>query len=141
MIRPDFIFSYWIFVWFLLYEIHIIKFNPKFAIILGFIENSILLFFMIQYSTLKHILFFLIFNFFIKVLPFYFIWKTKFHKKDVVFTLFLFIIYLLWIKMNNVDDVVDSIIHNREETPGIALLDKIYSKMQATFSNKRPFQF
>lgn len=38
--RLDYVFSYWIFAWYLLYIAKITKYNPKFVLILGIIENS-----------------------------------------------------------------------------------------------------
>ena len=55
--RIDFTFSYWIFAWFILYQLNIIKYNPKIFLILASIENLILLFMMIYYkNNIKYIL-------------------------------------------------------------------------------------
>ena len=34
MLRPDLILSYWFLVWYLLYILNIVSYNPKFALIL-----------------------------------------------------------------------------------------------------------
>ena len=41
--RFDQIFSYWIFVWYLLYVLGVISYNPKFALIIGVITNLFVL--------------------------------------------------------------------------------------------------
>ena len=40
MIRPDLIFSYWIYLWYILYIFKVLKYNPKLAIIFGMIKNT-----------------------------------------------------------------------------------------------------
>ena len=39
MIRPDFILSYWFLFWYFLFILNIVSYNPKFALILGLINN------------------------------------------------------------------------------------------------------
>ena len=41
--RFDLLFSYWIFIWYLLYIFEIIDASPKLALIVGLIENAMLL--------------------------------------------------------------------------------------------------
>ena len=122
--RPDLIFSYWIFAWFLLYEFNLTNYNPKFAITLGIIDNALLLFFMLKTATIRTILFFIIVNFFIKILPIYFVWKTHYTKKDIAFTVVLFIIYLMWTKLNA--ESIFNLVLDKNNMPGIMLLEKIY---------------
>ena len=40
--RFDFIFSYWIFIWYILYELKIVSYNPKGALVFALVENLIL---------------------------------------------------------------------------------------------------
>jgi len=49
--RFDFVFSYWIFVWSLLYNNKLVSYNPKFALIIALIANIIKLFTMIYYKN------------------------------------------------------------------------------------------
>jgi hypothetical protein len=100
-IRPDFIFSYWIFLWWILYALKIVDINPKFAIILGLIANSIMLILYIYIKEYYVILPFIIINTFIKIIPLMHVWNTKITFNDVFFTLLLFAIYLCWIFYNN----------------------------------------
>lgn len=101
IIRSDFIFSYWIFAWFLLYFFNIVKYSPKFVIILGLIENCFLLLFLIIYkSTLYKIIKFIVINTIIKVIPLYLVWNDKIIKRDIYATIILFLIYLVWIYLN-----------------------------------------
>ena len=128
-----FIFSYWIFIWYLLYYFKIINiYNPKFAIIIGIIENSIIIILMLYYRTkIKLVLLFIIMMIILKIIPLYTIWNDKINYKDIFFTFILFIIYLLIMYLNgkNINSFVkqskDLIIHNKNTLPGMFLLEKI----------------
>jgi len=136
MLRPDLVFSYWIFFWYILYIFHIKnKYNPKFGIILGIIENLILLFFMLFYKTkLKLVVFFFIMLIIMKIIPFLTLIKTKINKKDIFMTFFLFILYIVWLNINNMNlyDLYNKsydLIHNKKDSfPGVYLFNSITSK-------------
>jgi hypothetical protein len=101
IIRPDFIFSYWIFIWFILYFTRIITINPKLWLILGLTIEIIVVCFMLLHFDFYYIFRFIFINFWIKVLPIYFIWNTKIRTIDVVYSFILFVIYLAWLYLNN----------------------------------------
>jgi hypothetical protein len=132
MVRIDYIFSYWIFFWYLLYICSFTKYNPKIAIILGLIENICILLLMLYYNT-KHRLVFLFFIMMIllKIIPLYSIWNTKNSINDIYFTGFIFIVYLLWLFINNQNshDFINNskklIIYNKNTLPGMILLEKM----------------
>jgi hypothetical protein len=48
--RFDFVFSYWIFAWYFLYEVGITVFNPKFALTVGLVHNFIAFILMIYFK-------------------------------------------------------------------------------------------
>jgi len=133
MERLDFIFSYWIFVWYLLYFFGFFKlYNPKFAIILGITENLFILFLMFYYNTKYHlILLFIIVVTIQKIIPVYIIWNDKIHNKDIIATFILFIIYLFWCRINNkkfsniIKPAKDLILHNKNTFPGMVIFQKI----------------
>jgi len=97
--RIDFVFSYWIFTWFLLYIIGVVPFNPKLFLILGIIENIFGIFILPP----NKIIYFLIINTFIKILPLYLIWNTKLKNVDNYFGVSLGFLYLIWLKLNKED--------------------------------------
>ena len=108
--RLDFVFSYWIFIWFLLYiisfNIKLNIWNPKLALILGLIANFIKLIWMIfiNHSSIFDIISFIIINLFIKVIPLYILRKTSINLiKDSYQTLIIFIIYIFWVILNGVN--------------------------------------
>jgi hypothetical protein len=132
MIRIDYIFSYWIFFWYLLYICSFTKYNPKIGIILGLIENMGILLLMFYYNTKPRLVFlFFIMMFLLKILPLYSIWNTKITVNDIYFTGFVFLVYLLWMfinKQNSHDFINNSkklIIYNKNTLPGMILLEKM----------------
>lgn len=106
--RFDFVFSYWIFVWFILYYYKIILYSPLFALIIGLIYNIFLYLYLI-YKYIKNktsynlfVLFdFIIVNFFIKILPLYYlIYVEKNNDYDIQITLLLFLLFIIWMFIN-----------------------------------------
>jgi hypothetical protein len=99
--RFDFVFSYWIFAWYLIYELKYIKYNPKFALTIGLIQNIIGLIFMFFYkNSLVVIFLFCFINFFIKVIPLWRLHKTKYNWSQVFYTILFYIIYSFWLLLN-----------------------------------------
>jgi hypothetical protein len=133
MIRVDYVFSYWIFGWFMLYYVGITRYNPFFALLVSLIENILLLILMIYYGvSIKSILSFILINFFIKVLPVIYLIKTKIILRDVIVTCILFLIYLVWLYINNKrtifrvqKEIYNSLINEKSETPIMYMMDKL----------------
>ena len=104
IIRPDFIFSYWIFAWSILYILYIVTISPKFVLICGVIENLIfLLVMMYKKSHFYSIFKFIFINFWIKILPLYLVWNTKITSKEIKYSFGLFLIYVGWLYINDFD--------------------------------------
>jgi hypothetical protein len=131
--RFDYLFSYWIFVWYLLYFFHFTIYNPKFVLICAIIENLILLCSMIYYNTyLSVIILFICGLFIIKILPLYLIWNTKIKWQDILFTFFLFFIYIIWLYINNkslyyIYNDTKKVIFNTKYFPLTELFIKLYN--------------
>jgi hypothetical protein len=136
MNRPDFFFSYWIFAWYLLYISKIVKgYNPKFAIIIGILENIWIILLMIYYKTkTPFLVLFVVMFVLLKVLPLYTLWNNPIHFKDVVATISLFLIYVIWIYLNGrslgelMNQTMDLVVRNKNTFPGIAILYSIINK-------------
>ena len=91
------IFSYWIFIWFILYYIGLTKYNPLFLLIIGYIFTLFELIFMIinkisKYNLIK----FIIINVIIKFIPILLIIKfpLRFDLKDIYVSIYLILFYL-----------------------------------------------
>ena len=140
MISIDLIFSYWFFLWFILYELKIVSYNPKFAVIVGIVEilitGMILLYHKILYSGISikfvtTLALFLFVNFIIKCIPIYYLWNTTITSRDVHFTFVLFVIYncyLLVIRDTNLINVYtaiyNSVYNEKPDTPLMFFLHK-----------------
>jgi len=133
MSSPDLIFSYWIFVWYLLYYFGFVSCNPKFAIICGIFENLFIVMLMVYYQTrIKLVLLFLIMFLVLKVFPIFTIWREKVRIGDIKATAALFGIYLFWVIIVNKKTVydftrqtTDLIMHNKNTLPGMVFLENL----------------
>lgn len=103
MLRLDYIFSNWILIWFFLYIIKLVKYSPKFIIILGTIEVFIIMIYYIYINIPKYQLIkFIIINFILKVIPLFIVKSDIISKFDIVFSFTYFLVYLLWLFINNI---------------------------------------
>lgn len=132
--RFDLVFSYWIFLWFLLYHNKAVRYNPKFALVLGLFTNMISIFLMIYYkNSLIYILLYLIIQLCIKILPLWTLRHTTISKKDIIITLLFFIIFNLWVAINDTNYIalnetaLKAIKHNEIGTPIIYWIDKWFT--------------
>jgi hypothetical protein len=131
-LRADLVFSYWIYAWYILYAVKITKYSPKIPLILGLIDNIIMLILMLIYGTSKRTIFyFIIVNSLIKVVPLYYLRNETIKMKDIYFTIFLFIIFILWLHFNkqslfgNIKIIHDSLLFGKDKTPFMALINKL----------------
>lgn len=131
-LRVDLVFSYWIYLWYVLYAFNFTGYSPKFPLILGLIDNLIMLIMMLLYGTSKRTIFyFILINTLIKAVPLYYLRNEKIKMKDVFFTLLLFIIFIFWLHINsqsligNLKIIHDSLLYGKNKTPFMALLNNI----------------
>ena len=129
---PHMVFSYWVVLWFILYYFNLTSFSPKFAITVGILENIILFIFMVIWGTsIRTILWFVIINTFIKILPFYYLRHESYNLKDVYATIALFVLFIVWLHINkqslvgNAKLIYNSLIYGNNNTPVMNLLHKI----------------
>jgi len=133
--RFDFVFSYWIFAWFILYELQITHYNPKIALIIGLLVNLIELSTMIYYkNSFFNIFLFSFMIFILKIVPIWILRKTEYKIIDIYADIGLFIIYLFWLFMNHVNIkkemtiIVDKIKHNKPVGPVMYYVNQFFSK-------------
>ena len=98
--RFDFAFSYWILLWYGLYELRIIQYNPKFALLIAIMENLLSVVWMVYYSY-AYLGTFILINVFIKVIPLYRLTPTTYTRQDVYATVALFGVYSGWMWINH----------------------------------------
>lgn len=131
-LRIDLVFSYWIYFWYILYTFKLTSYSPKFPLIIGLFDNIIMFIMMIVYGTSRRtIIYFLIINTIIKVVPLYYLKNEKIMMKDIYFTLLLFIIFIFWLHLNsqsligNIKLIHDSLLYGKNKTPFMALINKL----------------
>ena len=121
---PDLLFSYWLFLWYVLYLLKITKYSPKiwFIIALFYICIATIYMYKIHY---RFILLFLSIAFFIKVIPLYTIRNDKYKTKDFLFGLLLVLIYVSWTRYRNKNVIqIYSVDIFNGRTPIIQLYEK-----------------
>ena len=98
------IFSYWIFIWFILYYIGLIKYNPIFILIIAYILTLFEIIYLIKNNISKYNLIkFFIINVLIKLLPILLIIKfpLRFKLDDIYISIYLILIYLILMSIIN----------------------------------------
>jgi hypothetical protein len=82
-------------------------------------------------TSVKTIIWFVIINTLIKVVPLYYLRSEPYKIKDIYFTAGLFFIYIIWLHINNqslvgnIKIIHNSLLYGKNETPFMNLLSKI----------------
>lgn len=142
MIRLDFIFSYWIYAWYILFIIGIIPYNPGIILFVGFcfiiIETMYLLYYGAnRYNVQKY----LTINIILKIMPLLILWwqnKLSVKPDDIYFTIGLFILYIIYLQLNgtHIVEVYNEIVKSyykddyKEKTIVSKTYDYLYNKFQ-----------
>lgn len=113
--RVDFLFSYWIFFWYILFMFHLIDYNPKFVLVVALIQNTILFIYKLWIGSFLVAFLLGIIILCMKVIPLYTLYDSKIKKKDIYFTIVLFVLYMFWIHINGTHlyDIMMDINHNK----------------------------
>jgi hypothetical protein len=131
MLRTDYIFSNWIFVWYILYELSIINYNPKIWLIISLIILIHYIILLIYYKRFYMLFIYVIVNIIIKVLPILSLYNTKIVLKDFIFGIFLFIIYNFWLLYNNYNAIkvaksfYNALTYNKINSPLMTFINKL----------------
>lgn len=96
MFRIDFIFSYWIFAWYLLYMARITIYSPKLALIIAVIEAVVSYFLLKTANTFTRVSTLIIVSC-IKLFPLITLWREPIRQRDIWVLFTLFIIYNIWL--------------------------------------------
>ena len=131
-LRIDLVFSYWIYFWYILYAFKFTNFSPKFPLIIGLLDNIIMFFMMLAYGTsFNTIVSFLFINTIIKAIPLYNLRNEQIKIRDIMFTVFLLFIYIIWLHINgdsligNAKLIHDSLLYDKGNTPFIFFINKL----------------
>jgi hypothetical protein len=99
--RLDMIPSNWIFAWFILFYFKIIEYNPKLALTLAIIINTIQIFVMIHFkNSFINILILSTVVLSMKIIPLWFLRKTKYELNQILYIFVFLIVYSFWLFIN-----------------------------------------
>jgi hypothetical protein len=138
IIRPDLIFSYWIFVWVILYFLRIVPIGPKLLLILGLVENvgSFVFLYNLPAQSSYNLFRFVFINFWLKVVPLYYLWKQKITRIEIWYSLVVSLVHLAWISIHHesIRDIFNQITQaysasSEKKTLLAYLYDRIYSSI------------
>jgi len=108
VLRFDFVFSYWIFIWWILYELGLVKQNPKFIIMIAILYIFYLISINNNTASSCYLLPFIISCCIIKFYPLFSLRNTTIQYSDVIFSFLFFLVYLCWVLLNGgIDDVLN----------------------------------
>jgi hypothetical protein len=97
--RFDYVFSYWMFAWYIMFMVNLVPYNPfPFLVVAGLFNLSQLLLGNIQDKTM-----FVIINIFIKVLPLLSLLKVPVRQVDIQAGFVYLFMYLVWMFINKED--------------------------------------
>ena len=102
--KKSFLFSHWLFTWFIFYIGGIIPYSPK--ILFLFALGGVLCFivyFIWQGISKKKLAIFCAINLVIKGIPLAWMWHEKIHYSDIGASIVFIIIYLAWISFHGTD--------------------------------------
>lgn len=101
-IRLDYVFSYWIFFWYLMYVIGAVSISPKLVLCFAMLFNAI------SFSTLIHrrvktykIIKFFAMNAIIKYLPLFSLLHDRITLDQFIATALFFVAYLIYVRVGN----------------------------------------
>jgi len=122
--RFDFVFSYWIFAWYMLFAAGITTYSPKVFLIISVSVNILIFLLMLYYkNSLIYISLFVAANFIIKIIPLLLIHHNTIKMRDYYAGAGLFIIYNIWLFVNGTSFIeimknqYDAVLKNDARTP------------------------
>ena len=131
--RFDYVFTYWIFICYILYIYKRIPYNPLPVIYFGIAFLCVqLVFFLYTKVKISRIALFLFVNAFLKFIPLYTLIHTVYTWEDVKFYVGMFFVYVMWLVVNDVN------IHDFFMTylsPNLANTSGVRNKAYTPFNN------
>jgi len=109
IIKKSLFFSYWIVLWFILYLLNVIPYNPKFIFCLSLLiiliviicTNIYLQCYELDKQKKYNLIRFEIVTLIIKSIPLFFIINTQITQSDIDVSIVIIMIYLIWLFVNN----------------------------------------
>jgi len=132
VLRVDLIFSYWVIVWFIVYSIGVTTYSPKFVIIIALLEN-IYSGIMLRTANVQTIMSLMVLIL-LKLTILFVLRNDKIRAIDIFVSVILFIIYVIWVHMNNetvlgyYKKIQRSLNNNDNNTPLVHILSGMFGK-------------
>ena len=136
MITPDFIFSDWIFAWFIIYFVFQRQlgddYNPYYAL-WGGLLLSLMILFASKIKDTQFLFFYFIMLLSIKIIPIYLSRNTTYTPKKACVFLSIFLLYNIYLTIRQTNiirlykDLFNSLKHGKN-TPGFYILSKLYTR-------------
>jgi hypothetical protein len=137
-IRPDLLFTYWIFAWSFCYLMQIPVFdwyNPTLLLTLGALQNVYTVFHMVRQGkrSMRDIIYFSLINLFLKVYPLYLLSvrrQLRISSGDLIASVVFAWVYVTWCHINNqtVQGIYNNVLYptrNSLQSPSLYLLHQI----------------
>lgn len=96
MFRIDFIFSYWIFAWYLLYMARITIYSPKLILMIAVVEG-LFSYMLLKAANTATRIYMIIIATCIKIIPLISLWREPIRQRDIWVSMLLFMIYNVWL--------------------------------------------
>ena len=133
--RFDFVFSYWIFAWYIFYALGLTTYSPKAFLIISVSINIFIFLSMIYYkNSFIYILLFVVANFIIKVVPIFLMRSVSIKTRDYYAGAGLFAMYYIWLLINGTSFIEimknqqDAVLKNDARTPFMNYVVKFFDK-------------
>jgi hypothetical protein len=132
VLRVDLIFSYWVITWFVVYSIGLTQYSPKFVIIIALLEN-VYSGIMLRTANIQTIMSLMVLIL-LKIIILFVLRNDKIRGIDILVSVILFIIYVLWVHINNetvvgyYNKIQRSLNKNDNNTPLVHLLSRMFGK-------------
>lgn len=129
VIRNDLMISNWALIFYILYMLQIVKISPLPILLYATFVATICVLIGIynQNISLNNLLAYIIMTFFLKIIPIYSIRNDKITKKALLFSLSIFVIYLLYLDINKTSffSVYHAIANNNPTQLGIYYMNSV----------------
>ena len=101
--RPDYIFTYWILIWFFLYIVKIVPYNPEYLFLAGLSLGVVQLGIMLAYKKSQdYILSFIMSVMVTKGIPIYYLHGEETTRPDIYAMLSSVVVFFFWLIFNGV---------------------------------------
>ena len=101
--RVDYVFSYWIFFSFILFYFRVLPYNPKHVLVLAILFQCVFIIKYVIKTSLLRLVLLLMITVFIKFIPVYLIRNTTVNRRDNLFYLGMFVVYIGWLLVNKIN--------------------------------------